>query len=340
MTARPDTARPGTAAPLLSVRDLSKDFVAGRAGFLAEKRRIRAVDRVSFDIDRRETLGLVGESGCGKTTTGRLVLRLIEPTSGQIRFDGTDILALAPPALRALRRDMQIVFQDPFGALNPRMTAGELIIEPLAVHHAGDAAAQERKLRNLLDMVGLSAHHAARYPHEFSGGQRQRVCIARALALDPAFLVCDEAVSALDVSVQAQILNLLADLKAELGLTYLFISHDLGVVRHISDRVAVMYLGRIVEIGPKAAIFAAPAHPYTQALLRSVPSRAKGRKSFFTIAGDVPSAANPPPGCRFHTRCPLAFERCRVEEPALRPAGAATHAAACHLVETAKGPAA
>ncbi len=321
------------AGPLVEVRDLAKEFLAGAAGFMKPKIPIRAVDGVSFSIDRQETLGLVGESGCGKTTTGRLTLRLIEPSSGSIRFAGRDILALEPPALRALRRDMQIVFQDPFGALNPRMTAGELIVEPLVVHGVGDATARERKLRRLLDMVGLAAHHAGRFPHEFSGGQRQRVCIARTLALDPAFVVCDEAVSALDVSVQAQILNLLHDLKAELGLTYLFISHDLGVVRHISDRVAVMYLGQIVELGTRDAIFAAPAHPYTRALLQSVPSRAKGRKSFFTIEGDVPSPAKPPPGCRFHTRCPLVFDRCRVEAPALRPAAAPGHIAACHLIE-------
>ncbi len=323
------------AGPLVEVQDLAKEFLAGASGFMKTRTPIRAVDGVSFSIDRQETLGLVGESGCGKTTTGRLTLRLIEPSSGSVRFAGTDILALEPPALRALRRDMQIVFQDPFGALNPRMTAGELIVEPLVVHGIGDATAHERKLRRLLDMVGLAAHHAGRFPHEFSGGQRQRVCIARTLALDPAFVVCDEAVSALDVSVQAQILNLLHDLKAELGLTYLFISHDLGVVRHISDRVAVMYLGQIVELGTREAIFAAPAHPYTRALLQSVPSRAKGRKSFFTIEGDVPSPAKPPPGCRFHTRCPLVFDRCRVEAPKLRPAVAPGHIAACHLVEPA-----
>jgi len=321
-----------TPAPLLSVRGLGKDFPGRRSGLLGPRNPVQAVDCVSFDIARRETLGLVGESGCGKTTTGRLVLRLIEPTRGTVLFDGQDVMAMPPPALRALRRNMQIVFQDPFGALNPRMTAGELIVEPLTVHGVGDSTGRETRLRRLLDLVGLATHHAGRFPHEFSGGQRQRLCIARALALDPAFVVCDEAVSALDVSVQAQILNLLHDLRTELGLTYLFISHDLGVVRHISDRVAVMYLGQIVEIGPRAAIFDAPSHPYTRALLKSVPSPEKGRKSFFTVAGDVPSAANPPPGCRFHTRCPLAFDRCRVEVPAPRPAGRPDHTAACHLV--------
>ena len=319
--------------PLVEVRDLAKVFLAGKPGFMRQRPAIRAVDGISFTIARQETLSLVGESGCGKTTTGRLILRLVEPSAGSVRFAGTDILALDPPALRALRRDMQIVFQDPFGALNPRMTAGELIVEPLVVHGLGDAAARERKLRRLLDMVGLGILHAGRFPHEFSGGQRQRVGIARALALDPAFLVCDEAVSALDVSVQAQSLNLLHDLKRELGLTYLFISHDLGVVRHISDRVAVMYLGQIVELGGRRPIFESPAHPYTRALLQSVPSMAKGRRSFFTIRGDVPSPADPPSGCRFHTRCPLVFDRCRIEAPRLRPATAPDHIAACHLVE-------
>ncbi len=315
-------------APLVEVSGLTKAFATG-GGLFGRPGRILAVDDVSFGIARGETLGLVGESGCGKTTTGRLVLRLIEPTAGAVRFRGQDILGLPAPAMRALRREMQIVFQDPFGALNPRMTAGELIMEPLVIHGRGDAAARESRLRILLDLVGLAAWQAGRFPHEFSGGQRQRLCIARALALNPAFLVCDEAVSALDVSVQAQVLNLLADLRAELGLTYLFISHDLGVVRYISDRVAVMYLGRIAEIGTKAAIFDAPAHPYTRALLNSVPSAQKGRKSFFTIPGDVPSAANPPPGCRFHTRCPLATDRCRTETPALRPFGL-ERKVACH----------
>lgn len=319
-----------TATPLLSVRNLRKEFVTGARGALKKRGRILAVDGVSFDIAKGETLGLVGESGCGKTTTGRLVLRLVEPTSGAVSFDGTDILALAPPALRALRSQMQIVFQDPFGALNPRMTLGELIVEPLVVHGVGTAVSRERKLRDLLDRVGLSAWQASRFPHELSGGQRQRVCIARALALDPAMLVLDEAVSALDVSVQAQTLNLLDDLRRDLGLTYLFISHDLGVVHHISDRVAVMYLGQIVEIGSRDAIFGAPSHPYTQALLNSVPSAQKGRKNFFTIKGDVPSPANPPPGCRFHTRCPIAVPRCSSEAPRLRTLREGQQVA-CHL---------
>lgn len=327
----------GSNAPILAVDRLRKDFVVRKGGLFGESRAIRAVDDVSFSIDRGETLGLVGESGCGKTTTGRLVLRLLDATAGSIRFEDKDILSLDAAEMRAMRRHMQIIFQDPFGALNPRMTAGELIVEPLVIHGVDDAVARERKLRSLLDRVGLAAFHAGRYPHEFSGGQRQRICIARALALEPAFLVCDEAVSALDVSVQAQILNLLQDLKRELGLTYLFISHDLGVVRHISDRVAVMYLGQIVELGGRSSIFQGPAHPYTQALLQSVPSAAKGRKSFFTIKGDVPSAANPPSGCRFHTRCPIAVARCASEQPALREI-APGHTVSCHLAGTPANP--
>ncbi|MCY0150379.1 ABC transporter ATP-binding protein [Hoeflea sp. G2-23] len=328
----PHTSAPA-GDPILEVKHLCKDFIAGKDGLLSAKRTIRAVDDVSFDIMRGETLGLVGESGCGKTTTGRLLLRLLDVTSGSVKFNGADILALSPPEMRAMRRDMQIIFQDPFGALNPRMTAGELIVEPLVIHGISDAVERERTLRRLLNLVGLSAFHAGRYPHEFSGGQRQRICIARALALEPAFIVCDEAVSALDVSVQAQILNLLQDLKHELGLTYLFISHDLGVVRHISERVAVMYLGQIVELGLRRSIFDTPAHPYTQALLQSVPSSAKGRKSFFTIKGDVPSAANPPSGCRFHTRCPIAIPRCSSEPPRLREI-APGQSVSCHLAGT------
>ncbi|WP_112324338.1 ABC transporter ATP-binding protein [Oceanibium sediminis] len=322
----------GTPDPLLSVRGLRKEFLTGSSGGLKKRRRILAVDDISFDIGVGETLGLVGESGCGKTTTGRLILRLVEPTAGSVTFDGTDILSLPPAEMRALRRRMQIVFQDPFGSLNPRMTVGELIVEPLVVHGVGDPVTRERKLRDLLDRVGLSIWQAGRFPHEMSGGQRQRVCIARALALAPALLVLDEAVSALDVSVQAQTLNLLSDLRRDLGLTYLFISHDLGVVHHISDRVAVMYLGQIVEIGARRAIFEAPAHPYTQALLNSVPSARKGRKSFFTIEGDVPSPANPPPGCRFHTRCPIAVAQCRTDPPRLR-ALADGREVSCHLAK-------
>ncbi len=316
--------------PLLRVEHLSKHFIVGGKKLFAKKRTLRAVDDVSFSIAKGETLGLVGESGCGKTTTGRLVLRLIEPSSGAVNFRGEDVLAKSPAEMRRLRRAMQIIFQDPFGSLNPRMTAGELIIEPMVIHGVGDSVSRERRLRRLLDLVGLTPHHASRFPHEFSGGQRQRLCIARALSLEPDFVVCDEAVSALDVSVQAQVLNLLQDLKHELGLTYLFISHDLGVVRHISERVAVMYLGQIVETGPRAAIFEAPSHPYTQALLNSVPSAAKGRKSFFTIAGDVPSPARPPSGCRFHTRCPIAQPICSTTPPPAKELSPG-RSAACHF---------
>lgn len=324
--------------PLLSVRGLRKAFSIGSRSPLKKRTTILAVDGLDFNIGKGETLGLVGESGCGKSTTGRLILRLLEPTAGTVTFEGVDLSSLDAAEMRALRKRMQIVFQDPFGALNPRMTVGELIVEPLVVHGVGDAVTREQKLRILLDRVGLSPWQAGRFPHELSGGQRQRVCIARALALDPAFLVLDEAVSALDVSVQAQILNLLVDLRRDLGLTYLFISHDLGVVHHISDRVAVMYLGQIVEIGDRETIFGAPSHPYTKALLNSIPSAQKGRKSFFTIQGDVPSLANPPPGCRFHTRCPIAIARCRIEAPQLREHGERRQVA-CHLAETDTTPA-
>ena len=320
-----------TAQPLLSVRDLGKVFRGRSRGFLVPPLETRAVDGVSFDIGRGETLGLVGESGCGKTTTGRMVVRLLEPSTGSIRFEGAEIATLSGKALRALRRDLQIVFQDPMSSLNPRMTAGELIVEPLVVHGVGDGAAREKRLRQLLDIVGLLPHHAARFPHEFSGGQRQRIGIARALALSPRFLVLDEAVSALDVSIQAQVLNLLQDLRSELALTYLFISHDLGVIRFICDRVAVMYLGEIVEIADRAALFAGPKHPYTQALLASIPEVGVGKRHFQPLVGDVPSASNPPPGCRFNTRCPHATDVCRTVRPKLAEVGKG-HAAACHLL--------
>jgi peptide/nickel transport system ATP-binding protein/oligopeptide transport system ATP-binding protein len=318
-------------APLLSVRDLRTVFRRKGRGFMAPPVEVRAVDGVSFDIGRGETLGLVGESGCGKTTTGRTVVRLVDPTSGSIVFEGRDIAALSGRALRALRRDMQIVFQDPMSSLNPRMTTGELIVEPLVVHAQGSRADRAQRLKRLLDLVGLAPHHAARFPHEFSGGQRQRIGIARALALNPRFLVLDEAVSALDVSIQAQILNLLQDLRAELSLTYLFISHDLSVIRHICDRVAVMYLGEIVEISDRASLFAAPRHPYTQALLASIPHVGEGKRMFRPVAGDVPSPTNPPPGCRFSTRCPHVMPVCRTTRPPLLPVSP-TQAAACHLL--------
>ena len=296
---------------------------------------LRAVDDASFDLGAGETLGLVGESGCGKSTVGRMLLRLIEPTAGRVEFEGEDLLRLDHEALRTKRRHMQIIFQDPYGALNPRMTVEEIILEPIEIHRAMDRSAARRRVAELLDRVGLAAEHGRRYPHEFSGGQRQRIGIARALALNPRFIVCDEPVSALDVSIQAQIVNLLQDLQDELGLAYLFIAHDLGVVKHISDRVAVMYLGEIVEIAAKRALYAEPLHPYTQALIAAVPEakpRATRRKA--AISGEIPSALNPPPGCRFHTRCPHAMPICRTVAPAMTEP-APGHRVACHLYPAA-----
>ncbi|GAB1342307.1 ABC transporter ATP-binding protein [Gemmatimonas sp.] len=292
-------------APLLSVRSLTKHFPI-RSGVLQRVTgAVKAVDQVSFDVARGETLALVGESGCGKTTTGRALLRLVEPTSGSVHFDGVDVLALKGESLRRMRRHMQIVFQDPYGSLNPRMTVGAAIREGLVVHQLAEGAEANRRVAQLLDEVGLRADHAARYPHEFSGGQRQRIGIARALAVEPAFIVCDEPVSALDVSVQAQVVNLLRDLQRARGLSYLFIAHDLAVVAHMADRVAVMYLGRIVELAPRAALFATPRMPYTKALLSAVPVPEPGAaRPRILLPGDPPSPVNPPSGCVFHPRCP------------------------------------
>ena len=300
-------SRPGSAGGgqvLLSVTDLTKHFPI-RAGIFGRPRgAVRAVDGISLEIAPGETLGLVGESGCGKTTAGRCILRLIEPTSGQIRFDGTDVLALAPRELRALRRQMQIVFQDPFSSLNPRMTVGAAIREGLTIHRLAEGRAADQRVRQLLEEVGLQPEYASRYPHEFSGGQRQRIGIARALSVEPRFIVCDEPVSALDVSVQAQVINLLRDLQRQRELAYLFIAHDLAVVEHIADRVAVMYLGRIVELAYAADLYREPLMPYTQALLSAVPvPDPSTRRQRIVLAGDVPSPANPPPGCPFHPRC-------------------------------------
>jgi oligopeptide/dipeptide ABC transporter ATP-binding protein len=307
---------------ILEVRNLVKHFHLG-GGFLGRSPGvIRAVDGVSFTINRGETLGLVGESGCGKTTTGRCVLQLERPTSGQVIFEGRDLTALSDSALRQVRRRIQVIFQDPYSSLNPRMTVGQIIAEPLAVHGlVTERPARAARVQELLRQAGLLPGMAHRYPHELSGGQRQRVGIARALAMEPRLIICDEPVSALDVSIQAQIINLLEELQAELGLTYLFVAHDLSVVRHISDRVAVMYLGKIVELTDRKALYEDPQHPYTRALLSAVPipdPEIEARREHIVLGGEVPSPLNPPSGCVFHPRCPIAIEQCRAEVPELR----------------------
>jgi len=319
---------------VLSVENLVKHFVTKRSALGRPLATVKAVDRVSFALAAGETLAVVGESGCGKSTVGRLVMRLIDATEGRIVIDGTDVTALSERAFRPFRSKVQLIFQDPFASLNPRMTIGDILAEPLMLHEIVPAGRRRERVGELLEMVGLPRHHAARYPHEFSGGQRQRIVIARALAVEPKIVICDEPVSALDVSIRAQILNLLKDLQARLGLSYIFISHDLSVVKHIADRIAVMYLGRIVETGPADAVFADPRHPYTRALLSAIPvASPTARRDRRILAGDVPSPIDPPPGCHLHTRCPFAAEICRVERPPLDDRGTG-HGAACHFWPT------
>jgi oligopeptide transport system ATP-binding protein len=325
-----------TAKPLVEVRDLSLHF-AVRQGVLRRRTgTVKAVDGVSFDIAEGETLGLVGESGCGKSSTGRAVLHLAKPTGGQVRFGGDELGGLSGPDLRRARRHMQMIFQSPFASLNPRLSVGAAIREPLDIHRIGSGAERAARVAELLDLVGLDPRAAPLHPHEFSGGQRQRIGIARALATSPRFVVADEPISALDVSIRAQIVNLLRDLKERLGLTYLFIAHDLAMVRHMSDRVAVMYLGRIVELATRDELFDRPLHPYTRALLSAIPTpdpEAEQGRVRIVLQGDVPSPANPPSGCRFLTRCPMATAKCAQEDPPLRDLGAAgsPHPVACHF---------
>ena len=315
---------------LLEATDLVKHFAASRNLFGRPTAFVRAVDGVSFHVEAGETLALVGESGCGKSTVSRLVLRLIEPDAGSVRFEGRDLLALNANELRAFRRQAQIIFQDPYASLNPRMTVAQILGEPLALHDLVPSAKRRARIEELLRLVGLEPRFARRYPHEFSGGQRQRIAIARALAVEPKLIICDEPVSALDVSIRSQILNLLRDLQDRLGLSYIFVSHDLAVVKHIADRVAVMNLGSIVETAETDALFASPRHPYSRALLSAIPvAKPQGKRARMILQGEMPSALNPPSGCRFHTRCPFAVERCRLEVPKLI-AGGNGHATACH----------
>jgi oligopeptide/dipeptide ABC transporter ATP-binding protein len=320
---------------LVVVRDLRKYFPITAGILQRHVADVKAVDGIDFEIRAGETLGLVGESGSGKTTAGRVILRLADATAGSVTFAGRELIGLSRAELRPLRKEMQIIFQDPYASLNPRMTVGSIIREPLEIHDIAHGAQAEARVQELLRLVGLQPQHANRYPHEFSGGQRQRVGVARALAVGPKFIVADEPVSALDVSIQAQVINLLQDLQQQFGLTYLFIAHDLSVVRHISNRVAVMYVGKIVEIADRDRLYDNPLHPYTQALLSAIPipdPDVERRRKRIILTGDIPSPVNPPSGCRFHTRCPVAFERCRVEVPAFTEYEPG-HRAACHWVE-------
>lgn len=319
---------------LLEVKNLKKYFPVKAGVFKRTVAHVKAVDDISFAVKEGETLGLVGESGCGKSTTGRTILRLLEATEGKVIFDGKSVMDLDKKDMRAVRRDMQIIFQDPYASLNPRMTVADIVGEPLDIHNlANNKQERNEKVKEILENVGLGEEYMNRYPHEFSGGQRQRIGVARALAVDPKLIIADEPVSALDVSVQAQVVNLLQDLQKEYGLTYLFIAHDLSVVKHISDRVAVMYLGKIVELTDKKELFKNPIHPYTQSLLSAIPEAdPKKKKDRIVLEGDVPSPVDPPSGCRFHPRCPKAFEPCSVKEPEFKEYGDG-HFAACHLLD-------
>ncbi|MCR2807454.1 ABC transporter ATP-binding protein [Paenibacillus soyae] len=314
-------------SPLVQVNDLRKFFNLGKGNIL------KAVNDISFNIARGETVGVVGESGCGKSTAGRTILRLYEPTSGGVTFDGKDIYKLKGAEMKALRRNMQMIFQDPYASLNPRMTVTDIIGEALDIHNlAGSRAERKRRVEDLLDLVNLNPEHALRYPHEFSGGQRQRIGIARALAVDPKFIIADEPISALDVSIQAQVVNLMQDLQRKMGLTYLFIAHDLSMVKHISDRVAVMYLGKIVELAESSELYDNPRHPYTRALLSAIPipdPQVEAERERIVLKGDLPSPINPPSGCQFHTRCPIATDKCKTDAPKLLDVGKG-HFAACH----------
>ncbi|KLU61315.1 oligopeptide transport ATP-binding protein OppF [Peptococcaceae bacterium CEB3] len=329
-----DQAEKGGENVLLDVRNLKQYFPVKKGVLQQVVGQVKAVDGVSFRVFPGETLGLVGESGCGKTTAGRSILRLTDPTGGEIIYKGQHLEKLSPRGMRPFRREMQIIFQDPYSSLNPRMLVHDIISEPIRIHHLAQGKGVEKRVYELLDLVGLNRKHAKRYPHEFSGGQRQRIGVARALAVEPELVICDEPVSALDVSIQAQIINLLEDLQNELHLSYIFIAHDLSVVKHISDRVAVMYLGKIVEVAASSALYAEPKHPYTQALLSAIPEpQVSGtKKQRILLQGDVPSPINPPAGCHFHSRCRFAQEICRQEVPALRDLGDG-HLAACHLAK-------
>ncbi len=320
---------------LLRVEDLKMHFPIYRGVFQRQVGAVRAVDGVSFDVRRGETLGLVGESGCGKSTTGRTILQLYKPTAGNVHFEGKDLVKLKGEEMRLMRRRMQMIFQDPYASLNPRMTVGQLVGEPLMVHNVATGAEIDERVAHLLELVNMNPAFATRYPHEFSGGQRQRIGVARALALQPSFIICDEPISALDVSIQAQVVNLLEELQKQFNLTYLFIAHDLSMVRHISDRVAVMYLGVFVELASRDELYANPLHPYSQALLSAVPIPdpvADAKRKRTILEGDVPSPANPPSGCRFRTRCPIAEARCAESRPEFREVRPG-HFVACHLVK-------